>query len=234
MPAEYADLLQLQKENKEQYLAFLMWASDDAETRSMRRISRVVGRSSTGIRDWAKRFEWKRRVDQEDAHIKAARLLAQRQSPESREDMRGERPVEPPPKTMDEVAQHRAKYLKSLKIDAQILDQMLKVFAEDQLVTRQHMRVRPGDVPRIMEASLKMHRELLEWQAAGGAGGDGAKVVEDSFRVKQAKLYGRSVVTAMREDAEELTTILRAMEFAEERTEDSESENTTELKSIGA
>ncbi|MBT3220680.1 MAG: hypothetical protein HN348_16460 [Proteobacteria bacterium] len=204
-PPEYADFLQREDESPKQHMAFLLWASEP----SYRGTARLVGAAESTMRRWHKRFEWQRRASTPAAPVIASRLL--RKHYQAREDMRGERPIEPPPATMDEVSHRREMYLRSLQMDVRIVDDMLRVFV-DQIGD---IRVRPADVPKLIQVSRDLQRELMEWEVAGG--NDKQATVEESFRVKQARRNGTSITVAMLEDVEELSVILRAMKNAERR-----------------
>jgi hypothetical protein len=224
--ATYPDLLKQKGEKVVAHQAFLLWASQHPDKRSLRGLGRLVNKDPKTIRDWRDKFNWGWREDQPDVRIQAAQLLQEVEA-KSPVDMRGDQPIAPLPITIDEVSRRREAYIESMHVDVKILNMMRGVFAEQ--LNAGKVSIRPTDMPKLMQIAKDFRRELMEWGIADSDKSDGPAIVE-SFRVKQAKMNGTSLVVAMREDAQELTVILKAMEAAEARDQEEEKDALTKAE----
>lgn len=215
--------------------AFLLWAMQSVEKRSLKAASRAMNKPDMTIRKWRKRHDWDLRIEGEPNHeIIAARLYSDcyhriNGGKEVRLVMqnmavRYEGNIEPPEEEKTEVA-------KAVDLYEEIEKENQRKDSKDRL--RRLNLVLDGTLARIAKAiaegdlkpqlrdlgnvirgyAMAESSELRQLSMLPG-GERGKDTVADSQRVLLARQRGGDVFQAMREDAEELLLIIRTMEMA--------------------
>jgi len=228
--------------------AFLLWAMQDPDKRSGKRVAVGMNRRDNVIWTWSKRWKWADRVaiyglssqaraiqaykklyqstfslheiamveqnmsvpfatfsppPDEDGMGDAARL-AVRHTLEEGDDKAGS----PIPSRNDPAARAQAVLRKGLLILEAAITRYGKAIASDKDARALIRKMDPARMMREYRELTTTLGDLTPAQANGVA-------LEPSYRVQLARRRGESIVTAMREDAEEAFSVLRALAAAE-------------------
>jgi hypothetical protein len=221
------------RETEVGHRAFLLWAMQDPERRSVRACGRAVGRSEACLREWRGKHEWDGRADAcgKLATVKASvayRLLYYGEM-RLREIVEVETLLPAPflpdtpipsgatigdqvseairPRKPDEDAR-RAKEQEQKRRHLALVDGAIGLVAKR--IAAGEVKVTLRDVPLLLDLRARMTSEV-------GPGESGmAAVVVESVRVRSARESGGDLLAAMHDDALELCTILGALRSASE------------------
>jgi hypothetical protein len=219
------------RESGRAHRAFLLWAMQDDDRRSVRAAGRAVGRAEATAREWRKRWGWNDRIKRagELASIQSATVYRARYYPEHklREvveiEERMAAPFTPdapiPSSVADQVREavkptptdqaKRDRQARTRRAHVSLVDGALGLIAKR--ITAGDVRVSLRDIPHL----LQLRGLLTTADTINGANGSGALPPLESTRVRHARASGGCVVSAMHDDARELVAILGAIVSAD-------------------
>lgn len=211
-------------ESDKAFRAFLLWAMQASDRRSVRAVGRAVGRAESTVREWRNRWRWNDRAkacapltDTKASAVYRAQYFEEyrlREIVEISDRMAAPfRPDMPIPSSVAESIRdatqptgssddERKREKRTRRAHMSLVDGALGLIAKR--IAAGDVRVSLRDIPLLMQ---------LRHELGGNSGGDGKSVLApvESTRVRHAKASGGDIVRAMHEDAEELVAILGAV-----------------------
>lgn len=223
-----------ERETEVGHRAFLLWAMQDPERRSVRACGRAVARSEACLREWRGKHEWDARVASLGSLVTVKASVAYRLLYYGEMRLREIVEVEsllpspflpdtpiPPGATLGEQVSEavrpraRDEDARKQREEEQRKRHLALVDGAIGLVAKRiaagEVKVSLRDVPLLLDLRARMVTEAL----APGQGG-AVPVVVESVRVRYARESGGDVLAAMHDDALELATILGALRSASE------------------
>jgi len=215
------------RESARAHRAFLLWAMQDDDRRSVRAAGRAVGRAEATAREWRGRWSWNTRLEQagELAAVKAATVYRARYYPEYKlrevvevEDRMAApfTPDTPIPASVADAVRDAVKpdtrtdalierERRAKRAHVSLVDGALGLIAKR--ITSGDVRVSLRDIPHLLQL-----RANLTTAGDNNATNNGANLPPlESTRVRHARASNGDLVQAMHADAMELVAILGAI-----------------------
>lgn len=236
-PPDNARLERQPTETSTEHRALLLLAMQDETRRSLRAVALALSRAESGLRNWKRKRRWEERIVNEGATAQTRAIQIYREAYYPSQQMREVSVVErnmsvaflvssPPPaagvgdatryenkrvEASSEAADDPGKVeIAALRRQGSILDALINRVGKELLAN-------PKLIPstRELPGLLRARRELMETLGDAAPPQAGPAALEPSARLTEARRTGTSELVAMREDAEELTAILRALEASD-------------------
>lgn len=229
-------------EDERHHRAFLLYAMQEGERRSLRAVARALNASDNSVRKWRQQGGWHKRLDDpehcrhacdlyaelyhrklggRDIAIIKENLGAEYVPPDEAEKSRVARAVD----LYEQVDREEAMYTFQREANKRndrlrkVLDGTMARVAQG--IASNEIKVKPSDLGTVIRGYELLERSetrRLSMMPTAGEGEGNQERIATSQRVLQAQARGTDVLAALEADAEELLLVLRTLRAHEEES----------------